>query len=189
MKNISRLLCVIVFLWAGSAYSEVFAGRVVLGNDATILTTQFPTLNNISVSDLSQLTFNALNADQLSFRVFGQASSSAQTFVSLTLLNLRIYNPETGEILATLTLKPESMALFNSSGTFSRSAVFTFNDFNGLLPQNQELAFAIDARMSCNCAASGSIIVVSTPEPATMLLLPSGVAALAWVLRRRKSHL
>lgn len=189
MKNFSRLLCVIVLLGSGSIYNEVFAGRVVLANDATINTSQSPNIQPISVTglNLSVFTFDSETANSLGFTVTSFASVTALTFPTLSLLNLRIYNPETGDILAVLTLKPESIARFNASGTFVRTAVFTLSDFNGLLPENQELALAIDARMSCACFGSGSIDI-TTPEPATMLLLPSGLAALAWGLRRRKRH-
>lgn len=190
MKNFSRLLCLLVLLGAGSIYSEVFAGRVVLANDATIATSEQNAIKPISISNpFSQLTFTADNATYLSFAVNGQASFLSSFFVNLSQLDLKIYNPETGDILTVLTLKPESMSRFNLIRNIQRTVVFTLSDFNGVLPQNQELALAIVARMSCSCSAFGSIdVALTTPEPATMLLLPSGLAALGWVLRRRKRH-
>jgi hypothetical protein len=170
---------------------NVYAINIELENDGIINTTQFPTANPIFISGTSGLTFTSETSSLLSISVSAQATSPSGFTVFLGDLNLKLYDPSTGTVITTLVLKDDARVRFMASGTSIRSAVFTVSDFAGSVPENQTLALAVFSRMSCNCAAFASIVVstVPVPEPAAIILLPTGLAALLLRFRIARSRL
>lgn len=189
MNNFLKLiLCLgLLFFW-GSLNGKVRAADIELGNDATVLTSQFPTLQPVLVSGTSGLRFSTQTASLLHIRV-----NTSTAF--LNSLFLRIYDPSTGIVLSTLGLNSQEISQYNAGANLaSTSAVFSFSDFVGTLPEGQNFALAVTARFTCNgtfsdgtgCTGFAGINVSLVPEPATILLLPTGLAAVALRLRKRR---
>jgi hypothetical protein len=67
------------------------------------------------------------------------------------------------------------------------STVFTNRDFNGMIGNVAVWDRALTAQEVTDIYAARNDVSTSTPEPGTLALLSTGLAAAAWVRRARRS--